>query len=385
MAGGGDSAPNVDAAWALLVSQVPQEWRPFLGVVAASAILAWLLLNAIKLVLEIVKTLRDLRRRAERRAEPPAELRPPPQPRVNVWNAAVGNRPVSNSPVPIVTVANMKGGVGKTTLTANLAAHFDAHGKRVLLIDLDYQGSLSQTVLAAANNDRLGSVVDELVRGEKSMGAILEESQSLTPALPKSRILTCYYEFSDTETNEMVNWIVASRDGREVQDLRFRLSRLLRDPVVATNYDLVLIDAPPRFSTGTINALCASTHVIIPTVLDQMSAEAVVYFSRDAAAMRQSLFPALKLVGVVPTLTWRERQYSPSEIGTIDRINEAIRPYWGVKDAVLSAANVPRTNNIGDVSGQGIGYVDAGQSSRTAKVREIFDRVGEAISARIWV
>src|SRR5690606_8842710 len=105
-----------------------------------------------------------------------------------------------------------------------------------------------------------------------------------------------------TETHEMVDWLLALRDGMPKDDLRFRLTRLLNDDAVQSHFDLVMIDAPPRFSTGTINALCASTHLIIPTVLDQMSAEAVIYFSRDVASMRRDLFPGLELIGVVPTL-----------------------------------------------------------------------------------
>lgn len=381
-------APSIDSAWAWLVGLVPSEWRPALGIFAGVIILLWLVINGLKTILELIKAWQELQRRRARASEPKPEIGPLPAPRVSVWTPPIHSPPrpkmVENGGKPIVTTANMKGGVGKTTLTANLAAHLDAQGQKVLLIDLDYQGSLSQTALAAANISRMGSVVDDLIRGNKSMGAILEASQTLTPALSNSRILTCYYEFSDTETHEMVDWLVAIREGKPTDDVRFRLTQLLQDEAVQAHYDVVLIDAPPRFSTGTINALCASTHLIIPTVLDQMSAEAVIYFSRDVAAMKRDLFPQLRLVGVVPTLVHQAVGFTPREQEIIDGINTALRPYWGVNKAVLEDAFVPRKNWIGDISGTGIGYFDAGQSRHTREIRAIFDRVGSAIGKHIW-
>jgi chromosome partitioning protein len=383
-----ERAPNLDSAWATFVSIVPEPWRPALGIFATIAIIFWLLLNATKLCLEIVRILQDiLKRRADAKLPIP-KIEAPQKPRVSVWNAPVFDPPrptiVKDGGIPIVTIASMKGGVGKTTLTANLAAYLDGLKKRVLLIDLDYQGSLSQTALAAANMEKFSSTADDLIQGQKSIGAILEAAQSLTPALPNTRILTSYYEFSDVETHTMVDWLNGTGEHKQTDDVRFRLTRLLNDELVRRHFDIVLIDAPPRFSTGTINALCASTHLIIPTVLDQMSAEAVVYFSRDAVAMKQALFPKLRLAGVVPTLTWRSTEFSPREVGIMDNLDTALRPSWGVNHAVLRNASIPRAAAIGDVAGEGIAYAKARTSRQTQKVRAIFDRVGQTLSERIW-
>lgn len=375
--------PNIETAWNWLVAQVPEEWRPALGIGAAVAILVWLMMNGLKVIFEVIKAWQDIFRHRPQDKTPPTPPTNLPPPRVSVWNsepqASVRPRLVSSGGIPIITVANMKGGVGKTTLTANLAAYFDRQGKRVLIIDLDYQGSLSQTALAAANLSKMGSVVDELISGDKPAGAILEASQTLTPALPNSRLLSCYYEFADTETHEMVRWL----SGNTQDDVRFRMARLLQDPIIKDQFDLVLIDAPPRFSTGTINALCASTHLIIPTVLDQMSAEAVIYFSRDVAAMRSRLFPNLRLVGVVPTLVYQWPKLTTREQNIIAHINRSLVSYWGRTNAVLGGAAIPRRNAIGDISGTGIGYVDAGLAANTRQVRDIFDRVGREVSGQL--
>ncbi len=377
-------APTIDSAWTWLVGLVPPEWRPVVGILAAVAILAWLLMNGLKIVFEVIRAWQDIDRKRQLDNTPsPALPTNLPPPRVSVWNSDTQSpmrpRLVSNGGIPIITIANMKGGVGKTTITANLAAYLDKEGKRVLIIDLDYQGSLSQTALAAANISKMGSAVDDLISGKKPIGAILEASQTLTPALPRSRILTCYYEFADTETHEMVQWL----SGNSGDDLRFRLAKLLQDDKVKEQFDVVLIDAPPRFSTGTINALCASTHLIIPTVLDQMSAEAVIYFSRDVAAMRTRLFPSLRLIGVIPTMVFESKEFTPRERAIINHINQSLTTYWGQTKAVLERAFVPRKNAIGDISGVGIGYIDAGTSRNTRAVRAIFDRVGKVVYEQV--
>jgi len=366
---------------------VPAEWRPLVGLAALMAIVAWAAIKFFTTILDFIERIRTFLKRKALERQPIAPSTNLPPPRVSIWNRSVSNPPRPRTPdergIPILTVATMKGGVGKTTLTANLAAYFDRRGKKVLLIDFDYQGSLSHTVLAAAKMSRKGSVVDHLIKRDKPMGAILEDSQSLVGALPNSRILTCYYEFSDTETHEMVDWLNALNAGTPTDDLRFRLCELLRDDSVHNAYDLVIIDSPPRFTTGAINAFCASTHLLIPTVLDQMSAEAAVYFSRDVASMRQTLFPRLGLVGVVPTMTYRQSELTPREDAVIDFLNHSLSPYWGDQNTVLKRAFVPRKNAIGDIAGSGIGYVDAGDRSRTILVRDIFDRVGAAVGEKL--
>lgn len=379
--------PTPEDAWNWLLAMVPVEWRPMVGLAALIAIVVWAAVKFVATILDLLERVRTFFRRKALESQPIAPKTDLPPPRVSIWNRSVSNPPRPRTReergIPILTVATMKGGVGKTTLTANLAAHFDRRGKRVLLIDLDYQGSLSHTVLAAAKMSRKASVVDHLIKHDKPIRAVLEDSQSLVGALPNSRILTCYYEFSDTETHEMVDWLNALSSGTATDDLRFRLCELLRDEVIHDSYDLVIIDSPPRFTTGAINAFCASTHLLIPTVLDQMSAEAAVYFSRDIAAMRQNLFPRLDLVGVVPTMTYRQSELTPREESVIDYLNHSLSPFWGGKDTVLKRAFVPRKNAIGDIAGIGIGYIDAGDSGRTSQVRDIFDRVGAAVGEKI--
>lgn len=384
----GEDIPSIEVAWQWLISVVPEGWRPLVGLAAVIGILVWLLMQFVTGALNLWRAWMEVLRRHERKREPPAPKTPiSVQPRQRMWHKPVASTPRPIRPrdggVPIITLANMKGGVGKTTVAANLAASFDRAGKRVLLIDFDYQGSLSQTALAAANISKMGSVVDHLIEGERGMASILQDSQTLAPALPNSRILTCYYEFSDTETQSMIAWLDRLRNGIQEPDVRFRLGHLLSEPIVKTDFDIVLIDAPPRFTTGAVNAFCASTHLLIPTVLDQMSAEAVVYFSRDLTAMRNDLFPRLSLIGVVPTIVYQSGSYTEREQAVITYLNQTLQPFWGNRKSVLHEVPVPRRNAIGDIAGSGIGYYDAGTTSKTREVRAIFDALRQVVEQRL--
>lgn len=371
-----EQVPSLERAWQWLMFYVPESYRATLVLAVMIMIIVAFILNQATALLRFLKALSEWW--TPKTSTPPLSPDQMPKPKVSFWSAPVrpGSRVVrpTNS-IPIVTVAAMKGGVGKTTLTANLAAYLDGIGKRVLLIDFDYQGSLSHMVTSAANMSIQGSEVDQLISGTGSSETIMRGAKSLRPALDNTKIMMCYYQFSDVETEEMIDWVCSARMGHPIDDIRFRLEKIVFNSEVQSAFDVILIDAPPRFSTGAINALCASTHMIIPTVLDNMSAEAAVYFSQDIAAMRQDLFPNLQLIGVVPTLTYQV-DLSDREIDIVKYLNESLRHYWGGRQVVLQEARVPRRNSIGDVAGRQIGYLDAGNKRKTKEVREIFDRVG---------
>ncbi|KCZ56751.1 ParA family protein [Hyphomonas chukchiensis] len=376
--------PDAQKLWEWGVSFVPDEYKQWVVVGGTALVTALVVLNYATTLLRFWREVRNF----WKSKKPVVPLGPDemPPPKISFWTKPVNvaKRPskLSNS-IPIVTIAAMKGGVGKTTLTANLAAFLDRRGSRVLLIDFDYQGSLSQMVTAAANLSVKASVVDSLIDGTATTESILTSARSLSPALPNTKLLSCYYQFSDTETNVMVNWVCADRMGGETEEIRFRLERLLHNRDFQSQFDFVLIDAPPRFSTGAMNAFCASTHMIIPTVLDTMSAEAATYFSQDIASMRQELFPELQLIGVIPSMTYQTAKYTRREDDIIDYLNDNLKKFWGGRSVVLEKANIPRKNAIGDVAGLDIGYLDAGTKTATAEVRKIFDRVGAEFLRRL--
>ena len=144
----------------------------------------------------------------------------------------------------ILTIANQKGGVGKTTTSVNLAAALSQLGKRTLLVDLDPQG-----------NATMGSGIDKR-RLDKSVYDVLIGEATINEARQRSEAGGYYL-------------LPANRElaGAEVELVELdRRERRLRDAIdkVSTDYDYILIDSPPSLSLLTLNGLCAAQGVIIP-------------------------------------------------------------------------------------------------------------------------
>src|SRR5262249_17872999 len=143
---------------------------------------------------------------------------------------------------PIIMVANLKGGVGKTTLTANLAAYFSAAGKRVLLIDVDYQGSLSNMLLSADGLEEIPLGITELLAGNKDISSSFDQAvKRFSGVLPGSSIIPARYELASLENKLLVDYLLQDVD----EDVRYRLATALLDPQIGQTFDLALIDAPP--------------------------------------------------------------------------------------------------------------------------------------------
>lgn len=225
----------------------------------------------------------------------------------------------------ILSIVNLKGGVGKTTIAANVAAHLGNHPswrKRVLLVDLDYQGSLSSMAfpddiswIPTAGTD---SIVTRAISGDLEPNLFVAACKEIRQE-PRVRVATAYYDLAQAENRLLIEWLlnVHRTDdrswGRWISDLfigkiyqanemRFNLARLLHSQSVQDAFDLIIIDCPPRLTAGTIQALCASSHVLIPTILDKPSGESVVSFCDQLEIMRKAgLCPFIRHIGVVAT------------------------------------------------------------------------------------
>ena len=218
------------------------------------------------------------------------------------------SNPINASRPKIIVIANNKGGVGKTTLTAGLAAYFERRkSKRVLLIDLDYQGSLTKWLLQAADVFVPENQTNRLALSNKLIdGSISRQWQpevlSNDGDLKKAQLITANYALTDHETKLMLRWLKTGGD----PDIRYHVAEALLSSHVQDHthgYDVVLIDAPPRLTTGAVGALVAGTHLLVPTILDPLSAETAGSFLRQAWALRVRLNLGIELVGVVGTMT----------------------------------------------------------------------------------
>jgi cellulose biosynthesis protein BcsQ len=222
----------------------------------------------------------------------------------------------------IITVINLKGGVGKTTIIAGLAGFFEKElGMRVLLVDLDYQGSLSTMLFSAEGITDRESRVNALLRADATAATLGPASIPLPRTLPRSDIVPAFYELALFEEYLMTDWLLQSNG----DDVRYRLAKVLLSEEVRETYGVILVDVPPRLTTGTINALCASTHFLVPAAFTLLAAEPVPNFLKAVADLRRRLNPSLQFLGVVETLAPRGNQGRDARIQARSMIEEGLR------------------------------------------------------------
>jgi cellulose biosynthesis protein BcsQ len=206
--------------------------------------------------------------------------------------------------MPILSVVNLKGGVGKTTITANLAAALDALGWRVLLLDLDLQGSLSGLFLSDAElaqcdkdcrllNHFLEASFDaEYPRLPEYVRPILSGVSGLVPASDN-----LFY----AESNLTLRWQL--RDSN--RDPRFLLRKELLLRRITNDYDIVLMDCPPVFNVCCVNALAASDYVLAPILASKQSTIRVPALLKRLKEFRDNMHSDLHVMGVIANRTAR--------------------------------------------------------------------------------
>jgi chromosome partitioning protein len=259
-----------------------------------------------------------------------------------------------NAGAKVVTIANLKGGVGKTTLAANLAAYVtQKYGASVLLADLDFQGSLSNLLMQAVDKEVVKSGIDELL-AHSDRDAFLRVSQGrvqLDPKLPRVWLVPASYSLAQLENQLLLRWLLGAEGGT---DVRFRLARVLLDPNVRREYKLIILDTPPRMTIGTINALVASHYFITPTALDRLSSEAVPQFITNMKAIKEDLKLDIELAGIAGMMS-RTINLSENEKLALDRAREGGDLWQPSKDYVLRQV-IPRRSAISDAAGVDVAY-----------------------------
>ena len=179
-----------------------------------------------------------------------------------------------------IAVANQKGGSGKTTTTRSLAAALGEQGKRVLMIDLDPQASLSEG--SGLELHKLGQTTYHVLIGSAKLAEILvkvDENVDIAPA---------NIHLSAAEL-QLVNM------NRREDKLRNALKPLKEQ------YDYVLIDCPPSFGLLTVNALSAADSVLIPMTCDYYTMLGVRLLLETVREIQAEVNPNLKIEGLLPT------------------------------------------------------------------------------------
>ncbi len=250
----------------------------------------------------------------------------------------------------IITFANQKGGIGKTTSAVNVAAALGKLGKNVLLVDLDPQGNTTSGVGVGKRSARV-TVYDVLIARTPVAQAIVNTPFAGLSLLPANMNLAGA-EFE-----------LVTADRREAR-LRDALAQVKAD------YDYIVIDCPPSLGILTINALAASGGVIIPMQCEYFALEGLSQLTMTIRQVKKLYNPSLEVTGILITMFNGRLNLSLSVL-------EEIKKYY--RDRIF-ATPVPRTVRLSEAPSYGkpIQYYDGyskGAQAYDAIAKELVQRI----------
>lgn len=189
----------------------------------------------------------------------------------------------------ILTVANQKGGVGKTTTTVNLAAALSMGGLKVVVIDLDPQGNAS-TALGVEHQDNAGTY--EVLMGDSTLSQVIQK----VAGFPSLECVSSNTSLAQAEI-ELVPMVA-----REMR-LKEAIEELVANRAAAgETIDYIFIDCPPSLGLLTINAFTAAKEVLIPIQCEYYSLEGLSQLLKTFELVKKRLNPTLKLSTLVLTM-----------------------------------------------------------------------------------
>ena len=240
----------------------------------------------------------------------------------------------------IMTIANQKGGVGKTTTAVNLAASLALHGSRVLVVDLDPQGNAS-TALDVDHHTGIPSVYNVLV-DDRPLAAIIRPVE----AIP---LLYCAPATIDLAGAEIELVPLVARESR--------LSRALGRYDVS-DLDYILIDCPPSLGLLTVNALVAAPEVLIPIQCEYYALEGLEQLLRTVNLVKSHLNPALAVSTILLTMYDARTRLAA-------QVADEVREHFG---GIVLQSVIPRSVRVSEAPsyGQSVMTYDPGSTGAVA-------------------